>query len=490
MINSLKKLSTTLYPTFIHFSTFADSNYYLDSIQYHKFLKTNEFSSFNTTIKGHKINFQLPKYRNTTVVIGGGVIGVSTALYLCQNTSDNVILLEKLPEIAKESSNANGGIYGVEYNNNWVSSQIKKHFWNSLIEKDYPFKFYLKALFEKYMLRWIINMFLAIKNEQKNLDKIDNLAQLSGKEFQELQKIIPKELYDATAKGLLSLYVNLDDFKKKEVFYERKKNKGFTIIELNQSELTEKEPLLVNSKEKFVKGVFFPVETNVETEKFTNAMLNRCKEKYKARFQLLNETEANGFLFNISKGNDKIFGISTNKGVIKMDRVVVSAGLQSIDILNKLNVRCLLAPVKGYTLSIPVENFPMGVQTIVSDENKRMSFAQIGQKIRIAAFAEFMGRDKSISEKRRKQIVKNLEEKIGSYPKENMEVWVGLRPLSPDDVPFIGRIKKFKNVYVNTGHGSKGTTFALGAARLLMEIMNRTNEESLNFKDYEFERFC
>jgi len=64
-----------------------------------------------------------------------------------------------------------------------------------------------------------------------------------------------------------------------------------------------------------------------------------------------------------------------------------------------------------------------------------------------------------------------------------------LRPVSPDDVPFIGRIKKFKNLFINAGYVSKGTTFALGSARLLLDIMNPTIEESVNSKDYEFERF-
>ena len=157
--------------------------------------------------------------------------------------------------------------------------------------------------------------------------------------------------------------------------------------------------------------------------------------------------------------------------------------------LNALNVKCLLAPVKGYTLTVPVSCASKGVRTIVSDEKKRMSFAQIGDQIRIAAFAEFMGRDKTIAEKRKAQIKELLEEKIGKFSEEQSQYWVGLRPVSPDDVPFIGQIKRFKNIYINAGHGSKGTTLALGAARILTEIMNPTNQESLNFKDYEFERF-
>ena len=470
---------------FSHFST----NYYVNSLQYNQFLNNNTFTYNSQPISGHSLNAQLKNTQKTTIVVGGGVVGVSTALYLCQNTRDNVILLEKLPEFAKETSNANGGIMGLEYNIIWVSKAIRTHYWNSLIDRDYPFKFRLKALFERHMLRWIFNMFISIRKDQENLDKIDNLAKLSGKEFDALQKIIPREKYDVIAKGLLSLYDTMHDFEKKLDFYEKKIKKGFQIVEIPTAEILKMEPILSSSQEKFIKGIYWPVETNLETEKFTNSMLNYCNEKFKQRFKVLIETQADSFLINAEKDNSEILGVVTNNGIIGLDRIVVAAGLQSKDLLDALNVKCLLAPVKGYTLSIPVKNFPLGVKTIVSDEKKRMSFSQIGEQIRIAAFAEFNGRDKNIKEKRKKQITHNLEEKIGKFPEENRNYWVGLRPVSPDDVPFIGRIKKFKNLYVNAGHGSKGTTLALGAARILTEIMNPNGVESLNHKDYEFERF-
>ena len=465
------------------------TNFYLNTVQHHNFLLNNQFSYNNNIIQGHAINTQLPRGQNTTVVVGGGVVGASSALYLCQNTDDNVILLEKLPEIAKETSNANGGIYGTEYNIIWVSKAITNHFWNSLIQRDYPFKFHLSALLEKHMFRWIFNMFLCILRDKENLDKIDNLAKLSEKEFNSFQKIVPKEYYDVTADGLLSLFHDQKEIEKKFDFYDRKKKKGFKVIEMDEETLKKKEPLLADSNEKIIKGKFWPVETNVETEKFVNSMVNYCQKKYKNRFRLLTETNADGFLLNVEKKDNEILGVTTQDGVVKLDRIVVASGLQSKDLLDALQVKCLLAPVKGYTLSVPVENLPKGVKTIVSDEKKRMSFAQIGKQIRIAAFAEFMGRNKTIYEKRKKQIRSNLAEKIGEFPDDNVQYWVGLRPVSPDDVPFIGRIKKFKNLYINAGHGSKGTTLALGSARLLMDIMNPTNEESLNVKDYEFERF-
>ena len=295
-------------------NTFS-SNYYIDNEQYYKFLSTNQFSYNNQIVHGHPINSQLPKNGKTVVVVGGGVIGVSSALYLCQNTNHNVVLLEKLPEIAKETSNANGGIFGVEYNIIWVSKQIKSHYWNSLTQRDYPFKFKLRALLENHMIRWVFNMFLCILNDQKNLDKIDNLAKLSGKEFESLLKIIPKESFDVTAKGLLSLYDEMKDFKKKHDFYEKKVAKNFKIIEMDESEILKTEPILAESKEKFVKGVYWPIETNVETEKFTNAMLKYCQKKYQNRFQLLTETNAESFLLNTNKGDNEVFGVSTNKGI-------------------------------------------------------------------------------------------------------------------------------------------------------------------------------
>ena len=464
------------------------SNFYLNTQQHSQFLVSNAFSYNSELLPGHPLNVSLRNTQKTTVVVGGGVVGVSTALYLCQNTDDNVVLLEKLPEVAKETSNANGGIMGFEYNIIWVSKAISTHYWNSIIDRDYPFKFKLKALFEKHMWRWILNMFISIQNDKKNLDKIDNLAQLAGREFTALQKIIPGENYDITAKGLLSIYDTENDFDHKQDFYSKKLEKGFKVEEVPIKNLLIVEPILARSDENFAKAILWPGETNVETEKFTNSMLKYCQTTFKNRFHVLTNTEANGFAVNIEKDRTEFIGVSTNNGLLGFDRIVISAGLQSKDVLDQLNIPCLLAPVKGYTLSVPVKNTG-NVNTIVSDEKKRMSFAQIGDFIRIAAFAEFAGRDKTIEEKRKRQITQNLEEKIGKFPEEGRNHWVGLRPVSPDDVPFIGRIKKFKNLYINAGHGSKGTTLALGSARVLMEIMNPKGKESLKHEDYEFERF-
>lgn len=470
--------------------SFNFSNFYVDSSAHHSFLSQNSFPYHNQIISGHPINtaFKNP-HSNQTVVVGGGVVGVSSALYLCQNTTDNVVLVEKLPAVGQETSNANGGIYGLEYNIIWVSREIKSHYWRSLVQRDYPFKFRLKALLDKSMIRWVFNMLLSVVKDQENLDKLDDLAQLSGKEFAKLQQILPGNLYDVTAKGLLSLYATEEDYKKKLKFFEKKKGKGFNLIDIPAKDLVKLEPLLADSKENFARGMYYPIETNVETEKFTKAMLKHMQEKYSSRFKLLTETQANGFLFNVGRRDPELFAINTNNGAIKFDRVVVAAGLYCTDLLANLSINCPLAPVKGYTLSVPVKHFATGVKTIVSDEKKRMSFAQIGDIIRLAAFAEFAGRNKNVEEKRRKQIVALLEEKIGKFPEEAGNIWVGLRPVSPDDVPVIGKVKKFRNVFVNTGHGSKGTTLALGAARLLLESMGEIPGESLPLEAFKLERF-
>ena len=82
---------------FSHFST----NYYVNSLQYNQFLNNNTFTYNSQPISGHSLNAQLKNTQKTTIVVGGGVVGVSTALYLCQNTRDNVILLEKLLNFPK-----------------------------------------------------------------------------------------------------------------------------------------------------------------------------------------------------------------------------------------------------------------------------------------------------------------------------------------------------------------------------------------------------
>lgn len=438
------------------------------------------------------LDLGLSERRQNIVVIGGGVVGVSTARALLRETNYNVILLERHANVAEETSNDNGGIFGVEYNIIWVSKKIKDHFRRFLTIKDYPFYFHWKALLERNMFRWIFNMLIKVFYEEDNLQRIDNLAQLSKKEFDLLLKEIPISKFDALAEGLISVYEYQKDLEESNKFYENKIKQGFNVKFVDEKEILEKEPILKKSKFKFESGALWPVETSVDTVKFTRAIKEHCENEYKDRFRFVPEGNVESFIFEKWKSKNEISGVMTKKGAIFGEKFVCCAGLQSIELMRLIGERVLLAPVKGYTMSVKLEGKELEgklVNYIVSDEKNRMSFSQIGDKIRIAAFAEFRGRDKSKEPRRIEQIKRNLFDNIGDFPDEKLSFWVGLRPVSPDDVPVIGKSRCYDNMYLNLGHGSKGTTLGLGAAKLLSEIIEGKTECSLKKEDYKANRF-
>lgn len=446
----------------------------------------------SATTYPNTLNLGLSEQKKNIVIIGGGVVGVSTAHALLRDTNYNVVLIEKHPNVAEETSNDNGGIFGVEYNIIWVSKKIKDHFKRFLTIKDYPFYFHWKALLERNMFGWIINMFIKVFSEDNNLKKIDNLAQLSKKEFDLLIKEIPISKFDAMAEGLISVYEYKKDLEESRKFYENKIKQGFNVKFVEEKEILEKEPILKNSKFKFEVGALWPVETNVDTVKFTRSIKEHCENAYKDRFRFVAEGNVESFIFEKWKSKKEISGVLTKKGAIFGEKFICCAGLQSIELMRLLRERVLLAPVKGYTMSLRLEGEELNkkqVNYIVSDEKNRMSFSQIGDKIRIAAFAEFRGRDKSKEPRRIEQIKRNLFDNIGEFPDERLSFWVGLRPVSPDDVPVIGLSRYYDNMYLNFGHGSKGTTLGLGAAKLLSEIIQEKTECSLTKEDYRANRF-
>jgi len=216
-------------------------------------------------------------------------------------------------------------------------------------------------------------------------------------------------------------------------------------------------------------------------------MAKRSTQPVFTTLKILPNTEFVKFVFEENHKN-VVKGVLTNAGVIMCDKVVVASGNDTKSVLDTVGVRLPLMPIKGYTITVGIpENQAPLIHNVCDDESK-IYVTTLGNYYRISGCAELSGRDYKIYEARTQLLLNGAMKKLGNLDQKSASYWTGFRPMSPDDVPIIGKVKGFENLYLNTGQGSKGLTLSLGSARLLSEIMGE-KETSVNQKEYSLDRF-
>ena len=213
------------------------------------------------------------------------------------------------------------------------------------------------------------------------------------------------------------------------------------------------DPKLGQSKNKYAGGVLLPSTTNIDTFDFGCRIMKHAEQMGVGK---LMNTKFETFVFD-GEQKKKIVGIKTSQGVIPCNNVIVCAGLYSPYILDKLGMRLPIIPLKGYSFTQDKEeahNFKL----CHLDYNNNIGITAWKKKVRWTSFCtDIMGIDYTIPKQRIDRTIKAHDNLMNGNAKLDLsQVWTGMRPLTPDDVPIISRVPKFPQVIINSGHGSKG----------------------------------
>ena len=167
----------------------------------------------------------------------------------------------------------------------------------------------------------------------------------------------------------------------------------------------------------------------------------------------------------------RITGIETGNGLLTADAYVLAAGIQSRDLSDSVGIRLPLYPLKGYSLTAPIRQDDIAPEISVTDFERKVLYARIGDKLRVAAMVDMVGEDLRHDPKRVNSLTRQVREtmpRAADYSK--LSVWSGLRPATPSSAPIIGATP-YDNLWLNVGHGPLGFTFACGTASLLAGAM-------------------
>jgi D-amino-acid dehydrogenase len=182
-------------------------------------------------------------------------------------------------------------------------------------------------------------------------------------------------------------------------------------------------------------------------------------------------------VLGLLKAGARIDGIHVEGEMLKADAYVVSLGAYSPLLTRPLGIDLNIYPAKGYSATVPVKDPAKAYSVSLTDDEYKLVFSRLGERLRIAGTAELNGYDTALNETRCRALLRRTEELFpGAGDMAQAQFWTGLRPATPSNVPYIGGTR-YPNLFLNTGHGTLGWTHACGSARALADIVSGREPE-------------
>ncbi len=401
-------------------------------------------------------------------VLGAGVIGVSAAYYLAR-AGHQVTVVDRQPGPALETSFANGGQISVNHVTPWATPATPWKALKWLGRADAPLLFHLRAdpALWAWTLRFLTNC--THRRMRTNIDRALRLALYSRGELARL-RLDTGIQYDALTRGILHIFRNVRDYQEALPQVELMNRLGCVRVIADADACVDLEPALTGARDRLVGGIFSPDDESGDAYSFTVRLAEICAGlgvEFRYGVRIGKPVTAAG----------RIECLETNDGKLDGDAFVVALGSYSSLLLKPLGLGLPVYPAKGYSVTLTVIDESRAPMVSLIDDEFKMVYSRLGDRLRVAGTAEFTGYDDSITEIRGRFI---LEKALGLFPgcgdPDKAEFWAGLRPSTPDGVPIIGATR-YPNLFLNTGHGTLGWTMACGSGRLIADIVGGTPSE-------------
>ena len=398
-------------------------------------------------------------------VIGAGVIGVTTAWYL-QEAGAEVVLLDAAPEPASGASFANGGMLHASHAEPWNTPGVGLDLLRYLGRSDSPLLVRPRAVpgLIGWGLRFLANSRRARFEEHTRINA--RLAAYSLQEIDRLQRELGPEGLDFGFRrcGILKLFQDPGSQARNRAASEDMEDVGVRFEDWDVERIIAEEPALEPVRERLCGGLYFPDDAIGDAALFTTNLLAIARRRGMTYYPGVTVRRLRTF-------QGRLDTLETSEGPIAADACVVANGYHAPDLLRPLGIRLAVAPVKGYSLTLPMDAGTRLKLPLIDDANK-VVMTPLGGRLRLAGTAEFAGRDRRLNPQRAASVLDHCRHTLVGLPAqldtETMAPWTGLRPMSARGTPILGATK-VSGLYLNTGSGHLGWTFACGAAALVRD---------------------
>ncbi len=396
------------------------------------------------------------------VVLGGGVLGITTAYY-CARAGHEVRVLERQPGPALETSYANAGEISPGYAAPWAAPGIPLKAIKWMFQKHAPLVIWPRL--DPAMWRWGLMMLANCTAARYELNKgrMLPLAAYSRDTLRELRRET-KIQYDERSLGTLQMFRTQKQLDGAARDIEILKRYGVPYEVLDVAGCVAAEPALARVREKIAGGLRLPGDETGDCFKFTDALADLAKKQgVDMKFGVS--------ITAIAAEGDRVTGIETDQGRIVADRYVLALGSYSPLLLKPIAIDLPVYPVKGYSITVPITDAGAAPVSTVMDETYKVAVTRLGDRIRAAGTAELAGYNLKLRESRLdtiKHVVRDLFAAGGDLARA--EGWCGLRPMTPDGTPVVGETR-YRNLLLNTGHGTLGWTMGCGSGRVIADLI-------------------
>lgn len=401
------------------------------------------------------------------IVIGGGVVGATTALALAERGVE-VTLLEKRDRLAGDTSHANGGGVTPLHSEPWNGPGLAGSLLEYVGRQDAPWRlppqmvprlgaWGARFLAQSRRSRFITNARANIRLGLYSLERLRDWRERYGFD------------YAQTTAGSMQLYFSKEKFER-SLALRRELIEGLGQVEpLGVDEVIAREPALAPVAERLVGGLFYAAHESGDAAVFAQCAAREA-ERQGARLRLGETVQ------RLVRGNGRLKAVETDEGLIEADACVVAVGPETPALLRSLGLRVPIQPVRGYSATFQIDEADALPTLPLLDTARRFVALRLGEHcLRIAGLADFAGHHRAIPPARMDVLLASARELLPALSDRLTpaagRLWSGLRPVTPDGRPLLGETS-IQGMYLNAGHGPMGWTMACGSASLLADTIS------------------
>lgn len=407
------------------------------------------------------------------IVLGAGIIGVSTAWHLLDQGHE-VTVVDRQPDAAMETSLANGAQISVSFCEPWANAGAPLKVAKWLLRDDSPLLF--RPRLDPHQWRWSLS-FLTQCNDaafERNVRQLVALGRYSHDSLKHLVAATGIE-YQRLERGILHFFSSKADFEAGAAGAALMRRYGVDRRVLGRDEVLKVEPALAAFGANIHGGTFTPSDESGDAAVFTQKLAALCRER---GAQFLHQTAVE----RIDRLGDRVSGVSVRdlrggqERQLVADQYVAAMGSHTAPLLRRLGIWLNIYPAKGYSATLRLKRPDDASVVSLLDDTRKIAISRLGDQVRIAGTAELAGYDSSLdsatARKRCAALVQRYEQLFpGVADTSEPNYWTGLRPSTPDNIPYIGR-SRVANLWLNAGHGTLGWTHGAGSGQALAELIS------------------
>ena len=412
----------------------------------------------------------------TVGIIGGGVSGLFSAYYLRQSGCDVTVLDNGT--FADSCSHGNAGMIVPSHIVPLAAPGMIAKGIRWMFQSDSPF--YVKPRLNWDLMRWgwLFHRHATSAHVERAIPILRDLSLLSKKGYQELAMTGEVD-FGWQERGLLMLYQTPENEHEMADEADVANRAGVEAQRLTGQQVQDLEP---DARITVRGAVYYPGDAHIYPNQLIPALVTRLRQM---GVTLIENQQVTDFVVQ----NGSVRQVRTTAGEHTFDEIVLSAGAWSPELMRKLGLSLPLQGGKGYSFMLPEPGRNIRVPAIMLEA--RATATPMNGQLRLAGTLEIAGTDLSVNTNRVRGIVQSINRYYPDLPvvmPATETVWRGLRPCSPDGLPYIGRVRNLTNLTVATGHGMMGVSLGPATGKLVAEAVTGRSE-SLSLEPFAPDRF-